>query len=1199
MDNYYEKYLKYKHKYLELKNDKYFDSKTKHKYLELKNNKYFDSKTKHKYLELKNNKINQKGGRYITNYNSINRFSTIEYPEMEEFLNPIYGCFLAESDFIRNNFFLYKDSIVIDDLILSNNFELLDKPNSSAIIIDNSLRKKINNLVQNIEGTPTVKPTNEVTQIKPIDFGRFIAILYFTKIHNGLISYEKNNLKCWFDNGNEIEKNDKKKLQEYINNMGKIKDNIKLGTKNKMDFYLLLYCLWYKIQNNSNIDEYYQGIQDVFNITNKYSSNIYNICLLSNMDSNMSFEEIVIKTITLDFIEFTQEYTRPFCFINNEKENTYPDCGETTIRNLINLLCFDISTGGFDIQILREHSAIPELITYYKFFPNFEEQSSYNKKLIYGLQLDARDAWSYLVIHHANNNLTFNQQCSNNSNHKYNLAASSKTLDGNNINSLQLINNLLNGITKWENLEKNNIESIVSELDENGIGIIVIDHKIFGNIKIEYISGHAFWHEREKQTNFNISHLSQRQKTMINILTKSQEITKSNYLFFQYKENILDILNSIQYDDFELYNILVKISLTKIINSEIRKQISIDIKDIKDTIAQYKHKKEINDYIYIDTNFEFITKYIPNLKNLNCKISNIIRSIDLLPLSNIISIGDDFLASCTKLKLIDLSPLINIKSIGNYFLYACSRLTNIDLSPLCNITSINNSFLADCKKLIHIDLSPLSNITTIGHNFLSNCSNLKNIDLSPLINIKSVGITFLAKCSKLETINLGPLANITSINGEFLYGCTSLATINLEPLSNVTSISMNFLARCSSLTTINLTPLSNVTSISSYFLARCSSLATINLTPLSNITSISSYFLARCTSLTEINLTPLSNITSISSYFLHECTSLTEINLTPLSNITSISSYFLARCTSLTEINLTPLSNVTSISSNFLSECTSLTTINLEPLCNVVSISYGFLVDCIHLTSLDLNPLSNITIIDDNFLANCSSLTSITLSQLINLNSIGDNFLYNSHLTEIDLSTLVNLNSIGHHFMLDCNKLTKIVLPLSDNITVINANFLLKCKSLIEIDLTSIPNIKSIGDNFLHECINLTNIVLPLSNITLIGDYFLYECTSLTKIDLSRLVNLNSIGHYFMSNCTSLTKIDLSFLSNISKIGDGFLVNCTSLTEIDLRPLVKLEIIGNDFLHNCLHLKVIITENQKQLIEKYVDSKMILIKDNL
>ena len=152
MNNYYKKYLKYKKKYLELKNDK-----------------YFDLETKKKYLELKDNKIKQKGGKYITNYNSINRFSTIEYPEMEEFLNPIYGYFLSESDFIRNNYFLYRAKIEQEDLILSSNFELSQEIESTSIIIDNNLRKKISKMTHNIEGTPSVEPTNAIKLLNPIN----------------------------------------------------------------------------------------------------------------------------------------------------------------------------------------------------------------------------------------------------------------------------------------------------------------------------------------------------------------------------------------------------------------------------------------------------------------------------------------------------------------------------------------------------------------------------------------------------------------------------------------------------------------------------------------------------------------------------------------------------------------------------------------------------------------------------------------------------------------------------------------------------------------------------------------------------------------------------------------------------------------------------------------------------------------------
>ena len=241
MNNHYKKYLKYKQKYLELKNDK----------------------------------INQKGGRSIRNYNNINRFSTIEYPEMEEFLNPIYGCFLAESDFIRNNYFLYKANIDLDELRLNDNFELSD----NLFIINNNLRQKIDKLTHNISSTPIVTPTNEIKTLTPLDI----------------------------------------------------------------------------------------------------------VCERNNID-----------------------------------EKKYPDCGETTRRKLINLICFDTKTRYFNLQILQNYGTIQELIEYYIIFLNFIEQSSNNKKDIYGLKLNARDGWCYLIIHHANTNLTFNEYCSTN-NFGYNL----------------------------------------------------------------------------------------------------------------------------------------------------------------------------------------------------------------------------------------------------------------------------------------------------------------------------------------------------------------------------------------------------------------------------------------------------------------------------------------------------------------------------------------------------------------------------------------------------------------------------------------------------------------------------------------------------------------------------------------------------------------------------------------------------------
>ena len=507
MDIYYEKYIKYKHKYLELKNDK-----------------YFDSQTKHKYLELKNDNVNQKGGNNFVIY-GINRFSTIEYPEMEELLNPIYGCFLKESDFIRNNYFLYKAGIDPGEQRLNNIFELTEDENP-FYIINNNLRKKIYYLSNNIPGTPNVDPSNDILyNIKPIDIGRFITILYFMKIHDQLMSYDKGKIKCWFDNGYTAEKTAVEKLQNFIDKIykiEKIKNNIKLGTKDKMDFHLLLYCLWYILKDDNDINEYYKGIQDVFNITNKYSSNIYNICPVALPDSdseNITFEEAIIKVTSTEFTVYRQERSRSFCDVSeSDFKYTYPDCGETTMRNLINLLCFDVKTGIFDLKILEKYNPILELVEYYKIFDDFNKQSSNDKKDIYGQTLTARDAWSYLIIYYANGNLSFNAVCPNNPNHKYNVKASEQTPDGLSINSLQLLNNLLKDVTKWDDLKNSNILRIESRLDDYGIGNISIKHNVLGDTKITYVYGHTWCDGFKSQHDFDISHLDVSKQKMIYIL---------------------------------------------------------------------------------------------------------------------------------------------------------------------------------------------------------------------------------------------------------------------------------------------------------------------------------------------------------------------------------------------------------------------------------------------------------------------------------------------------------------------------------------------------------------------------------------------------------------------------------------------------------------------------------------------------------
>jgi hypothetical protein len=138
-------------------------------------NKYL--KYKNKYIELKNlSQIKQKGGDvpYITNINKINRITDID---MEQHLNPIYGCIVHESGFISNNFFLKQ---------IESIYEKNKSINSNKIIfIDSKESNIIKNICKIIHGT--IQPNNELMKLTPTDIGRYITLKYIIKIKPDII----------------------------------------------------------------------------------------------------------------------------------------------------------------------------------------------------------------------------------------------------------------------------------------------------------------------------------------------------------------------------------------------------------------------------------------------------------------------------------------------------------------------------------------------------------------------------------------------------------------------------------------------------------------------------------------------------------------------------------------------------------------------------------------------------------------------------------------------------------------------------------------------------------------------------------------------------------------------------------------------------------------------------------------------------
>jgi hypothetical protein len=165
-----------------------------------------------------------------------------------------------------------------------------------------------------------------------------------------------------------------------------------------------------------------------------------------------------------------------------------------------------------------------------------------------------------------------------------------------------------------------------------------------------------------------------------------------------------------------------------------------------------------------------------------------LQSIDLSNLTQLVSIGDNFLDAClpnlivkcnyNQLKLIKLtrdfiescedsdpyscseSPYrirenYNTKIESGYKLYNEDKtLCKINLDQLKDVTIISNNFLNDYNKLTSIDLSPLSHVYYIGNNFLRNCSKLIDIDLTPLKHLYGIGPNFLDNCDNLKSIKM-------------------------------------------------------------------------------------------------------------------------------------------------------------------------------------------------------------------------------------------------------------------------------------------------------------------------------------------------------------------------------------------------------------------------------------------------------------
>ena len=150
------------------------------------------------------------------------------------------------------------------------------------------------------------------------------------------------------------------------------------------------------------------------------------------------------------------------------------------------------------------------------------------------------------------------------------------------------------------------------------------------------------------------------------------------------------------------------------------------------------HRKEIPpDFLFDCARLkEMDLSHCTSLTKINAKFMtgcSALQTITLPPTLQVSALGDNFLSRCSCLRSIDLSFCAPITTIPANFMVQCKLLQKtIDLTPLSNVVTIENTFLLDCYALTVLDFSPMVKVESLGRQFLSGCLGLQSVNFSGL-----------------------------------------------------------------------------------------------------------------------------------------------------------------------------------------------------------------------------------------------------------------------------------------------------------------------------------------------------------------------------------------------------------------------------------------------------------------------------------
>jgi hypothetical protein len=606
-------------------------------------------------------------------------------------------------------------------------------------------------------------------------------------------------------------------LQDYVKELEKITtvpkftSNIKeyftdtlIKSPGRRVFCVILSALWWNFSNKSDIEQYYRSLNKyllntmTITIPEDYSTTLYTKDELFEPSNN--FEHALASTYYF-YVESVKLFNQDTVTYNNDicKKETcpkqdnknicdYPDCGESTLRTFINLIIYDDVTQTFDLTKLDRFGAIEDLKEYYRVFNTISSQTNKEPVSIFGKQMTARNAWSKIVSNLEN--VIYVKKCElkdNDSHYHYEINGGLSKIGT--VNMLEVIKQLFKNIIDLSDFGI----VITNDINEEGIGTLSFTTSIDNNYIMHLKKQHFAIKEDKKGRKIIINNLTELEQNYQQILTK--DIYNVLRLLKKYHTNKQYINQLIYY---------IKFDLSTLVHSFNQYGIDFDVQ-IYNAIFDYmyenpnynavKHHTLVilshikNTYNYDMSPYNYDIEYSPDKKMISLEIKeqesqyvqhkySIIKSF----ISKFIYLEKLIFCNNFNLPLDDsLKTLINLQTLtfGNEFnqQFGDSLINLTNLHTLTIGNNFNQPFEDSIKTLINL------HTLTLGEKFnqpfgnsLANLTNLQTLTIGRNFN-QSLGDSFI-NLTNLQTLTFG--FHFNQPLGDSFINLTNLQTLTFD-----------------------------------------------------------------------------------------------------------------------------------------------------------------------------------------------------------------------------------------------------------------------------------------------------------------------------------------------------------------------------------------------------------------------------------